>query len=309
MGRDLGRAHGQQQPQPRLKPIPPASFTTADFPTFTIVIPTYRRQAELCQCLDRLAIYFEPQSRSLGLSIDVVVSDDAADPQLNSLLQQHYPWCRYTAGPGRGPAANRNHGALQATGNWLVFTDDDCLPQPGWIESFARYADQHDVLEGQTSAADRRTRIDQECPINETGGYLWSCNFAIRRELFIQLGGFNEHFPTAAMEDVELNCRINKAGFRRLFLPMAEIKHPWRKRKGCSFLRAKARSIATYVRLHPETAPSFALSALMFNLLRFLRASLRTCISLGTVQGLPRQIGLDTYGAFATWRAVSKAQR
>ena len=246
---------------------------------------------------------------SLGLAIEVIVSDDAADPQLSASLQQRYPWCRYTVGPARGPAANRNHGARQATCDWLVFTDDDCIPQPGWIETFARHADQHDVLEGQTSPADCRTRLDQECPVNQTGGYLWSCNFAIRRELFHQLGGFNENFPTAAMEDVELNRRINKARLRRLFLPMAEVKHPWRRRKGRSFLRAKALSIATYVRLHPETAPSFAWSALMLNLLRFFRASLKTCFSLGTVQGLARQVGLDTYATFATWRALSEAQR
>jgi GT2 family glycosyltransferase len=278
--------------------------------SFSVVIPTYRRQRELCECLDRLAAYFEPQpGPSLGLSIEVIVSDDAADPQLNALLQQRYPWCRYSVGPACGPAANRNHGARLANGVWLVFTDDDCLPQPGWIESFARHADQHDVLEGQTSPSDCRTRLDQECPINETGGYLWSCNFAIRRELFQKLGGFNENFPTAAMEDVELNRRINKAGLRRLFLPTAEVKHPWRRRKGRSFLRAKALSIATYVCLHPETAPSFTWSALMLNLLRFFRASLQTCLSLGTVQGLPRQVGLDTFATFATWRALSEAQR
>lgn len=294
-------------------PMAPNSAPAADA-SFSIVIPTYRRQEDLCQCLDLLAPYFSsppPPSQAMApsLAIEVIVSDDAADPQLCALLQQRYPWCRYTAGPARGPAANRNHGAQQATAEWLAFTDDDCLPQPGWIEAYARHSDQWDVLEGLTSAADRRTRLDQECPINETGGYLWSCNFAIRRDRFLQLGGFNEHFPAAAMEDVDLNRRINQAGLRRRFLPSAEVKHPWRSRKGRRFLRAKARSIATYVRLHPETARSFTLPALLLNWLRSCKATLSTGFAIRSMRGLPRQLALDTYATFATWQAVSEAQR
>lgn len=278
-------------------------------PAFSIIIPTYSRHKELCQCLNGLAAYFDPAGTlTHGISLEVIVSDDAHDPQLSALLQQHYPWCRYTAGPACGPAANRNHGAYQASGGWLVFTDDDCLPQPGWIEAFAQHTDHCDVMEGKTSPADRRTRLDQECPINETGGYLWSCNFAIRRGLFLQLGGFNEHFPAAAMEDVELNRRINKAGLRRRFLPMAQVKHPWRSRKGRSFLSAKAQSIATYVGLHPETAPAFSLPTQLLNLLRALKGTLNTCYDTATMQGLPRQIALDTYAAFANWQAVRRAR-
>lgn len=285
-------------------------MASATSPSFSIVIPTFRRQVELCQCLDCLVPYFQPLGHACpSISVELIVSDDAADPQLRALLLQRYPWCRYTVGPGRGPAANRNHGASQATGDWLVFTDDDCLPQPGWIEAYARHSDQCDVLEGQTSAADRRTRLDQECPINQTGGYLWSCNFAIRRQIFHQLGGFQSDFPVAAMEDVELNRRINQAGLLRLFVPSAEVKHPWRSRKGRGFQRAKARSIATYVRLHPETASSFAWSVLMLNLLRSFKATLNTCRATATVQGMPRQIGLDIYATFATLHALGEAQR
>ena len=282
----------------------------ATYPSFSVVIPTYRRQSELCQCIDRLASYFAPDGLAgPSIPVEVIVSDDAVDSQLRALLLQRYPWCRYTSGPARGPAANRNHGAHQASGDWLVFTDDDCLPQPGWIEAYANQSDQADVLEGRTSAADRRTRLDQECPINETGGYLWSCNFAIRRDCFLQLGGFNEHFPVAAMEDVELNRRINQAGLRRQFLPTAEVQHPWRSRKGQGFLREKARSIATFVCLHPETAPSFALPALLLNLLRSCKATLSSSLSMGTGRGLPRQIGLEVYAAFVTWRAMREVQR
>lgn len=279
-------------------------------PIFSIIIPTYRRDHQLFQCLELLAPYFNSDPpHPLRLHLELIVSDDARDQHLRMLLLQRYPWCRYTMGPACGPAANRNNGAHQASGDWLVFTDDDCLPQPGWIEAYAQHMDQCMVMEGKTTAADRRTRLDQECPINETGGYLWSCNFAIKRELFLQLGGFNEIFPVAAMEDVEINYRINKAGFIRKFLPNAEVKHPWRRRNGLGSIRAKAQSIGIYVALHPETASSFSLTSQILNLLRLLKASIVTSFAIGTLQGLPNQITLDTFNAFATWQAVKRVKQ
>jgi GT2 family glycosyltransferase len=276
-------------------------------PSFSIIIPTFQRHPELCQCLDNLAPYFDSATRSAqDIFIEVIVSDDARDPQLKPLLLKRYPWCRYTEGPARGPAANRNHGAKLATAEWIIFTDDDCVPQPGWIQAYSKSTSQFDVLEGRTSPLGVRTRVDDECPINVTGGYLWSCNFAIRRNTFWQLGGFNEFFPAAAMEDVELNRRINKMFLRRQFLYNAEVKHPWRKRKGRNFLKAHAQSVATYVRLHPETAPSFSQLSLVLNLFRSLKDTLGTCVSTGNFRGLVRQICLNVYAKYATWQALKQ---
>ena len=149
-------------------------------------------------------------------------------------------------------------------------------------------------MEGQTSSLDCRNPLYQECSINETGGYLWACNFAIRRELFLQIGGFNENFPAAAMQDVVSNRRIVKAGLRRLFLPSAQVKHPLRRRKGRSFVRAKASSVATYVSLHPETAPSFSSTVEILNVLRSPNSTFTTAMSI------------DINPAFATWQAVGR---
>ncbi|MFM5985591.1 MAG: glycosyltransferase family 2 protein [Sphaerospermopsis kisseleviana] len=275
------------------------------WPSFSVVIPTFRRHQQLSECLSCLAPYFDPATKQpVVATLEVIVSDDANEPELASLLQQHYPWCRYTPAPGRGPAANRNHGARQATAEWLVFTDDDCLPQPGWLEAYAHHVNRSDVMEGRTAPAGRRTRVDEECPINEHGGYLWSCNFAINRVLFLQLGGFNEDFPAAAMEDVELNRRINLAGLKRQFVGTAEVRHPWRQRKGVGFVRIHSRSIATYVALHPETGSAFTPPVLFLNLLRSFKASLRTALVIGSLRGLPRQIGLDIMAAVVTWQAL-----
>ena len=274
--------------------------------SFSVVVPTYRRLDALSKCLDCLSSYFVSGTQErLGIILQVIVTDDDNDPELRVFLQERYPWCLYTSGPQRGPAANRNNGARIATSEWLVFTDDDCLPQTGWIEAYAFSSDQSDVLEGRTSAEGSQTRIDEECPINEEGGLLWSCNFAIRRNIFFELGGFNETFPAPAMEDVELNVRINKQALPRRFVRLAVVLHPWRRRKGILYVKSHATSVAKFVRLHPEQASNFSLSSQFHKCLISVKNNSLHAILNHKFKGLFRQIFLDCYANITTWKAIN----
>lgn len=272
---------------------------------FSIVIPTYQRKDLLVLCLNGLEHYFLSGALDhLGHQVDVVVTDDAHDASVQRLLGTRYPWCQYLLGPQRGPAANRNHGACLSTGDWIVFIDDDCLPQPGWIEAYATLANQFDLLEGQTSATGVRTRVDEECPVNEIGGLLWSCNFAIRRDAFLALSGFNEGFPAPAMEDVEFNLRVNNAGYSRTFVSDALVLHPWRLRKGRSFVEAHSKSVAKFVFLHPEKAKNFSMLSQLFKLARMLKSKIMFCAKSEQFAGLTRALYLDFCSCFMTWNAV-----
>ena len=100
---------------------------------FSVLIPTFHRNDLLVCCLDRLA----PGSQTLPVSqYEVIVSDDGRDSTAEEMLRQHYPWARWVKGPQEGPAANRNFAVTQAKGTWLVFTDDDCLPELGWLKAY-----------------------------------------------------------------------------------------------------------------------------------------------------------------------------
>jgi GT2 family glycosyltransferase len=223
---------------------------------YSVVIPTYNRDADLYKCLDCLREYFErPKLKQRSFDAEVIVSDDARQKELQRYLALHYPWVRYLEGPRRGPAANRNNGASKARGEWLVFTDDDCLPCAGWLDIFHASSHKARVLEGRTNADRARERLDEESPIN-AGGYLWSCNFAITRALFESLGGFDENFPFAAMEDMDLKKRIDDAGEKVPFLSDAVVVHPWRRLRGLAFLNKKQRSELYFWSKHPALAPS-----------------------------------------------------
>ena len=194
---------------------------------FSIIIPTYKRNDLLTLCLQRL----QPGAQSLEASLyEVIVTDDAADAATEQLLLTQFPWARYTAGPQRGPAANRNHGASLATGQWLVFTDDDCLPDAQWLQAYADAIELHPdckAFEGAILPDDwALLKKDMaECPVNTEGGCFWSANIMITQSLFKQVGGFNISFPTAANEDQALFFQLQKHAVLE-FISTAVVKHP-----------------------------------------------------------------------------------
>ena len=139
---------------------------------------------------------------------------------------------RYTRGPQNGPAANRNNGAAFANGNWLIFTDDDCLPDKGWLEAYANAIEQYPeskAIEGAILPDDWELlkRDMAECPVNTDGGCFWSANIAIGKTFFERLGGFDSSFKLAAHEDKELYERILKIE-TVLFIKNAFVIHPVR---------------------------------------------------------------------------------
>src|SRR5271155_4241866 len=96
----------------------------------SVIIPTYKRREILSVCLQRLA----PEIQNLSPDLfEVIVTDDALGDDPHDSLTQEYPWVRHNRGPQKGPASNRNSGAKSARGDWLIFVDDDCLPQPSFL--------------------------------------------------------------------------------------------------------------------------------------------------------------------------------
>lgn len=202
---------------------------SATGPYWSVVIPTYDRHETLAACLDRLA----PGAQTLDATrYEVVVSDDARRAATRAFVAERFPWARYVAGPARGPAANRNHGAAQARGTWLVFTDDDTLPDHGWLAGYAAAlsADPRaEALEGRTTCAAGFGTPMHYAPVNERGGLFWSCNIAVRADRFRDVGGFDEGFTVAHMEDQDLRERLRLHGISGRWVPDAVVDHPPRR--------------------------------------------------------------------------------
>jgi GT2 family glycosyltransferase len=136
------------------------------------------------------------------------------------------------------PARNRNAGARYASGDWICFTDSDCLPQPDWIEKLLKalrpaasvYAGSVDVA-AEISYWGRCDHLigfsQQAAGIAEKDmiNYAATLNFCIRRELFLDMHGFDEHFETPGGEDRDLCWRLEQAGEKILYVPQASVIH------------------------------------------------------------------------------------
>ena len=193
-------------------------------PMFSVIIPTYHRNDLLAKCLDCLTPGIQTLS---GDQYEVIVTDDGRETTAEEMIREHYPWVKWAEGPCKGPAANRNNGSKVAQGKWLVFTDDDCLPDRQWLEFYQEsIVPDIWVYEGKTTCLDGIRSPLEHAPINLSGGYLWSCNLVLEKNFFENLNGFDEKFPYPHLEDVDLRDRIQNLGQQGVFVQEAIVDHP-----------------------------------------------------------------------------------
>jgi GT2 family glycosyltransferase len=132
-----------------------------------------------------------------------------------------------------GPAAARNVGWRRATRDWVLFTDSDCVPGPSFVSGYAREATNAVAFAGGVEAlgCDRYSRYyerqkilmppedEARCPT-----YLVTANCLVARSALLQVGGFDETFPLAGGEDIDLGVRLRAVG-RVEFNLDSTVKH------------------------------------------------------------------------------------
>jgi GT2 family glycosyltransferase len=191
---------------------------------FSVVLPTRAREEALACCLDALL------PELAASRAEVIVTDDGDGTRTRDLIAARYPQVRWTAGPRRGPAANRNHGASLARGRFILFLDDDIVPSGTLLAAYqAAITPDVNVYEGRTTCVAGLRSPLEAAPVNLTGGWLWSCNMMVRRTLWQRLGGFDEAFKFPHMEDVAFRERLRSLDETFVFVPDATVDHPPRR--------------------------------------------------------------------------------
>jgi GT2 family glycosyltransferase len=231
----------------------PVSVTEKQIPLLSVCIITRGRPALLKQCLERVV-----RGQSLERAhYEVLVSDDDPQGSAREVVEQ-FDGVRWMQGPCRGVAANRNTVASGSTGEWIVFVDDDELPEANWLEEMykAAHTGRWDVIEGVVESVDYPDSIFWYAPSVTSQGVFCTANLGIRRELLFALGAFDERFAISH-EDMDLGRRIISSGVATTFLPQALVKHPARKESlSTAFSRAIQQQYQTFRLLYGSHAPT-----------------------------------------------------
>jgi GT2 family glycosyltransferase len=205
-------------------------------PHFSIVIPTYKRPRQLNKCLRGIVQIDYPKE-----DFEVIVVDDGSGEAPMNLVEIYHSYfsLRLIQQPHAGPATARNRGAEEASGGYIVFTDDDCVPERGWLSAFGRHfeARPEDAIGGRTinalednvCSAASQLLIDYLYDYynirNAQPLFFASNNLAVPRKLFLEIGGFDRGFPAAAGEDRELCDRWVHSGHGMSFASDAVVFH------------------------------------------------------------------------------------
>ena len=202
-------------------------------PLISIVVPTHGRPEALTRCLDAIRRLEYPVDR-----FEVVVVDDGSPDPVNAGCPP-MTRVRVLRQQRAGPAAARNTGARAATHDFLAFTDDDCRPDPAWLQglagAFARDPDTAvggsvaNALPGNTRAESSQLLVSFLCEYYNTdperARFFTSNNLAFPRDAFLAVGGFDTRYQRAAGEDRELCDRWVSSGRRLVWARDAIVHH------------------------------------------------------------------------------------
>jgi glycosyltransferase involved in cell wall biosynthesis len=251
LGQKLG--HKLLQENLRAELVPPPS--PDGFPSLTVAICTKDRPQNVARCLDSLLPLQQGDS-----NFEILVVDNApSDGQTEELVASR-PTVRYVREPKPGLNFARNRALAAATGELLAFLDDDVVVDGGWLAGLQEaWAENPDAgaftglvlpyeleteaqilfeLGGGFRRGFEKIRYGQSLPGNPlhpcgAGIFGAGCNMTFRRQILLQLGGFDDALDTGAPlpggGDLDIFYRVVRAGFPLVYEPQYLVFHQHRR--------------------------------------------------------------------------------
>lgn len=250
----------------------------------SVVIPTLNRSALLAGTIDQIEAQTLPQDHYEV----IIVDNNSSDGTLRTIEQKadSYPNLRFSSQRKPGAAATRNLGLGMASGEIVLFIDDDIEAKPGLLESHLACQRENpgSSIIGTILTRWETTRNpflrylrDRRIfnPYNLTDSSMdFTCyhtgNVSTPRYMLEEAGGFDEQFAVYGMEDIELGYRLEKRGCRMLHGRDARGIHHYSPTYGQFTERCEQAgySLGLMLRMHPELRSRFTENGRMTRVLK-----------------------------------------
>lgn len=320
-----------------LETLPPVRADAA--PLVTVAVCTRDRAEDLKLCLDALVRLDYP-------NLDILVVDNASSTDATERLVEDYrPRVRYAREPRPGLDWARNRAIREARGEFIAYTDDDVVVDPGWISAVVgAFRDPYVMaVTGLTVPYELETEAQVlferyggfgrgyrrrywRMPGNETrrlmehlggGQYGAGANMAFRRGVFESVGPFDPALDVGTVTngggDTEMFFRVLKEGHALVYEPRAMVRHRHRREYPRLRKQLADNSIGLYSYL-VRTAlayPDARLAVLWFATWWFWRWNVRRLLaSFVRPPDVPRELILaELWNSFVGLRRYFKARR
>lgn len=212
-------------------------------PRTSVIVPNWNGLRYLRPCLDSLA-------RQSYRDAEVIVVDNASRDGSAAALEREYPWVRVVAlSENRGYAGGCNAGMAAARGEVLVLLNNDTEAEPDWLGALVSALDEHpdaglaasrimlydrrdtlhsagDLYRADGTADSRGVWQQYGPPYDQTAYVFGACGgaMAVRRAVIQQVGPFDESLFMYC-EDIDLNWRAQRAGWRCIYTPASVVYH------------------------------------------------------------------------------------
>jgi len=199
-------------------------------PVVSVIIPVYNGEATIRRALECAL------SQQGCPAYEVIVVNDGSTDRTGEVVRE-FQAVRLIEQANAGPASARNRGALSARGEYLCFTDSDCLPHPDWIarslsgfgpEGVAAVMGTYGIANPESWLAvcvHDEIQYRHRTLLPEYPQVFGSYNVCIQKQIFLELNGFDTTYRSPSGEDNDLSYRLGKKGFRIRFVNDSKVDH------------------------------------------------------------------------------------
>ncbi|HEY0505001.1 MAG TPA: glycosyltransferase [Lysobacter sp.] len=244
--RQFHRVPLEQRPAlylPEPQPFAPFAVPCAPQPVASIVVPVYNHFEHTLGCLRALAAH-PPHA-----GIEIIVVDDGSSDDTQSSCERIEGLRYHRRARNGGFIAACNDGAGLARGDYVVFLNNDTIPQPGWLDALLATFAEHGRIglagaqliypDGRLQEAGGLVFDDGsahnfgrfESPNDPRYGYVRDADYcsgaaiAIPRGLLERIGAFDTRYAPAYFEDTDLAFAVRAAGLRVVVQPASRVVH------------------------------------------------------------------------------------